>query len=225
MNKIIEALEFASDSYWGDPERFKFKATISTFTPTVELSDNSERIVKCTLSITLYGYIIPDIPQKDLNSIKKFSEKNKLTFTTEIVGGGTETFNANVNQTVKQKGGLASFIDSPNIVNKSITTIISSSVDTNTLIYINTSKALQATTVTIPDTAVFAGAFLTAPTGLPATSATSFSYFVNGQLVEPNAVTSFVDNGGNTCTLTVNTTNLGFTLQSTDEVVAIGKFA
>lgn len=84
LNKIMEALEYASDSYWGDPERFKFKATISTFTPTVELSDSADRIVKCTLSITLYGYIIPDIPQKDLNSIKKFSEKNKLTFNTEV---------------------------------------------------------------------------------------------------------------------------------------------
>ena len=30
LNKIMEALEYASDSYWGDPERFKFKATIST---------------------------------------------------------------------------------------------------------------------------------------------------------------------------------------------------
>ena len=31
MNKIIEALEFASDSYWGDPERFLFRAAISSF--------------------------------------------------------------------------------------------------------------------------------------------------------------------------------------------------
>ena len=98
-------------------------------------------------------------------------------------------------------------------------------MDTNTLIYLNTSKALQATTVTAPNTATFTGAFLAAPTGLPATSATSFSYYINGQLVEPNAITSFVDNGGGTCTLTVNTTNLGFTLVNTDEIVAIGKFA
>jgi len=97
-------------------------------------------------------------------------------------------------------------------------------VDTNTLIYLNTSKALQATTVTAPDKAVFSGSFLTAPAGLPATSATSFSYYINGQLVEPNAVISFIDLGNGTCALEINTTELGFTLQSTDEVVAIGKF-
>jgi hypothetical protein len=221
LNKIIEAVEYASDSYWGDPERFKFRATINTFTPTVELAESSERIVKCSLSITLYGYIIPDIVQKDLNSVKKFSSKSKVIFTLETVGGGTETFNANVNQTVKQKGGLANIIDSPNIVN---TTIISN-VSTNALIYANTSKAIQATTVTAPSTAVFAGAFLTAPAELPATSATSFSFYINGQLMEPNAITSFIDNGGGTCTLAVNTANLGFTLQPTDEIVAIGKFA
>ena len=221
LNKIMEALEFASDSYWGDPERFKFKATISTLTPTTELSDSTERIVKCALTITLYGYIIPDIPQKDLVNIRKFSNKNKLTFTLETVQGDKEQFNTTVTRANAQGGGLSSIIDSPNVVNN----ITQGGVDTNTLIYLNTSKAIQATTVSAPNGATFSGAFLTAPSGLPATSATSFSYYVNGQLIEPNAITTFIDNGNGTCTLTVNTTNLGFTLQSTDEVVAIGKFA
>jgi hypothetical protein len=221
LNKIMESLEFASDSYWGDPERFKFRATISTLTPTTELSDNTERVVKCALTITLYGYIIPDIPQKDLLNIRKFSNKNKLTFTLETVSGDQELFDVTAQQASTQKGGLSQIIDSPNIVNN----ITQGGVDTNTLIYLNTSKAIQAATVTPPSTAVFEGSFLAAPTGLPATSVTSFSYYVNGQLIEPNAITSFTDNGNGTCDLIVNTTNLGFTLQSNDEIVAIGKFA
>jgi hypothetical protein len=221
LNKIMEALEFASDSYWGDPERFKFKATISTLTPTTELSNDTDRIVKCVLSITLYGYIIPDIPQKDLVNIRKFSNKNKLTFTLETVQGDKEQFNTTVNRAQAQGGGLSTIIDSPNIVNN----ITQGGVDTNTLIYLNTSKAIQASAVNIPNEAVFTGTFLVAPTGLPATSVTSFSYYINGQLIEPNAITSFTDNGNGTCNLIVNTTNLGFTLQSTDEIVAIGKFA
>jgi hypothetical protein len=28
LNKIVEAINYASDSYWGDPERFKFKSSI-----------------------------------------------------------------------------------------------------------------------------------------------------------------------------------------------------
>jgi hypothetical protein len=221
LNKIMEALEFASDSYWGDPERFKFRATISTLTPTTELSDNTERIVKCALTITLYGYIIPDIPQKDLMNIRKFSNRNKLTFTLETVSGDQELFNVTTQQASTQGGGLSQIIDSPNIVNN-ITQ--GGGVDTNTLIYLNTNKALQATTVSAPNVATFPSTFLIAPTGLPPTNSNSFSFYVNGQLIEPNAITSFVEVSGNSV-LTVNTSNLGFVLQSTDEVVAIGKFA
>jgi hypothetical protein len=220
LNKIMEALEFASDSYWGDPERFKFRATISTLTPTTELSDNTERIVKCALSITLYGYIIPDIPQKDLMNIRKFSNKNKLTFTLETVSGDQELFDVTTQQASTQKGGLSQIIDSPNITN--ITT--GGSVDTATLIYLNTNKALQAVSTTI-NTALFNGAFLTAPSGLPATDTPSFTFYINGQLVEPNAIVNFVDNGNGTCEVFFDPNNLGFTLVGTDEIVAIGKFA
>ena len=85
LNKIIEAVEYASDAYWGDPERFKFKTNIDSFTSTVELSDNGERAVKSSFTLKMYGYIIPDTIQKDLNSIKKFSNRNKLTVFAETV--------------------------------------------------------------------------------------------------------------------------------------------
>jgi hypothetical protein len=90
LAKLIEMIEYTSDSYWGDPERFKFKAVIDSFATTTELSDNSERIVRSTFTIKMHGYIIPDIPQKDMNAIRKFSEKNKLIFGVET----TDTFNS-----------------------------------------------------------------------------------------------------------------------------------
>ena len=86
LNSIVEAIQYASDSYWGDPERFKFKTSIDSFAVTTELSDNSERVVRSSFSIKLNGHIIPNILQKDLNSIKKYSEKNKLIFTAETTG-------------------------------------------------------------------------------------------------------------------------------------------
>jgi hypothetical protein len=69
LNKIIEAIEYASDSYWGDPERFKFRAFIDQFTTATELTAGQDRMVKGTFTIRLRGYIIPDTLQKDLNSI------------------------------------------------------------------------------------------------------------------------------------------------------------
>jgi hypothetical protein len=85
LNKIIEAVEYASDAYWGDPERFKFKTNIDSFSSTVELSDNAERIVKSTFTLKMHGYIIPDTIQKDTSFIGKFSDRNKLVVTSEVV--------------------------------------------------------------------------------------------------------------------------------------------
>src|SRR6056300_1298656 len=83
QNRIVESIEYASDSYWGDPERFKFKANIDSFGFQTELSDNNERIVRSTFDLSLNGYIIPDVIQKDMNSQKKTYEASKLIFALE----------------------------------------------------------------------------------------------------------------------------------------------
>lgn len=85
LNQIIEAVQYASDAYWGDPERFKFKASIDSFPVTTELSDNGERSVRSAFSIKLFGYIIPDVVQKAETFVGKFSNRNKLIVTTETV--------------------------------------------------------------------------------------------------------------------------------------------
>ena len=85
LNKIIEAVQYASDAYWGDPERFKFRAHTDSFPITTELSDNGERSVKSAFSIKLFGYIIPDVIQKAETFVGKFSDRNKLVVTTEVV--------------------------------------------------------------------------------------------------------------------------------------------
>ena len=85
LNKIIEAVEYASDAYWGDPERFKFKTNIDSFASTIELSDTKERIVKSTFTLKMFGYIIPDTIQKGTSFVSKFSNRNKLVVTSEVV--------------------------------------------------------------------------------------------------------------------------------------------
>ena len=85
LNKVIEACEYASDAYWGNPERFQFRAFIDSFTTATELTVNKDRLVKGTFGIRLRGYIIPDTIQKDLASVKKYNSKAKVTITTEAV--------------------------------------------------------------------------------------------------------------------------------------------
>ena len=85
LNKIVEAIGYASDSYWGDPSRFQFRAMIDSFAIKTEISDNQERVVSSTFNIKLNGYIIPDILQKDITAIKKLPDRVKITFTSETI--------------------------------------------------------------------------------------------------------------------------------------------
>ena len=85
LNKVVEAIQYASDAYWGDPARFKFRAMIDSFTTNVEMSEGQERIAKSEFTIKLNGYIIPDTLQKDTNSIKKFYSKSNLEFISETI--------------------------------------------------------------------------------------------------------------------------------------------
>jgi hypothetical protein len=83
LNKIVEAIEYASDAYWGNPQRFQFKAMIDSFTTQTELRQGEERLIRSNFDIRLYGYIIPDTIQKDMNSIQKYNNKTKLIFSLE----------------------------------------------------------------------------------------------------------------------------------------------
>ena len=83
LNKIVEAINYASDTYWGDPQRYKFKASIDSFTTVTELPTGAERIVKSTFNIKMYGYVIPNTLQNNISSLQKYRNKAKLIFALE----------------------------------------------------------------------------------------------------------------------------------------------
>ena len=85
MNKLIEMINYTSDSYWGDKERFKFNAKIDTYTDTVELAQGSQRIVKSTFNLKLQGYLIPDSINKELaKKPQKYYSKSTVVFNGEL---------------------------------------------------------------------------------------------------------------------------------------------
>jgi hypothetical protein len=55
MNKIVEGINYSSDSYWGDPNRFKFRARIDSFTDNTTVNQGEERLIKTTFNIKIYG--------------------------------------------------------------------------------------------------------------------------------------------------------------------------
>ena len=83
LNKIVEAIQYASDSYWGNPERFKFRAMIDSFGFQAELNENDERVVRSTFTVKLNGYLIPNTIQKGTTAINKEYGKTSINFTLE----------------------------------------------------------------------------------------------------------------------------------------------
>ena len=208
MNKIIEAINYASDSYWGDPERFKFKASIDSYSTAIEVSDNTSRIIKGTFTIKLFGYIVPDTIQKDVTAIKKYNSKAQVII-------GLETVNSISEVKIPNKKLSPIFIDDQQLVVNYL--------DPAVLQYLNTNIQKLGTFVN-PTTVTFASGWLPAPSGLPATSLNNFSIFCNGVLIENAAIVSFTESGGTT-TLVIDPLALGYGFSAGDEVVAIGKFS
>jgi hypothetical protein len=211
MNKIIEAINYASDSYWGDPERFKFKTSIDSYSTAIEMSDTTNRIIKGTFTIKLFGYIVPDTVQKDVTAIKKYNSKSQIIIGLETVNGVSEFIS-----TSKKK--------SPVIIPSTPSGGGGGGggISTATLIYLNTNIQKLGTYIN-PTTITFASGWLASPIGLPSTSIDNFSIFCNGTLIEDAAIVSFTESGGIT-TLVINPSELGYNFDPNDEVIAIGKF-
>jgi len=71
-------------------------------------------------------------------------------------------------------------------------------------------------------TASFTATTASAPTGYTATSEDDFMFFVNGVIAEYDALT--VQQAGSSFLLKVNNDSIGYDLQTSDEIVAFGKF-
>jgi hypothetical protein len=210
LNKIVEAINYSSDTYWGEKDRFKFYATINSFDTPIEISDNSNRIAKSTFTLTIKGYVIPDNIQKQLTSIKKYNSKAQVIIGMEVVGGDKEFISS-----AKRKSSVS--LPGPSEGSSG------GGINNGVIVYLNTNiqklgNFVNQTTVTFPS------GWVTAPTNLPPTSIANFTFFANGALIEIAAIVSFTQNEG-VSTLVIDPSQLGYGFDSGDEIIAIGKFS
>lgn len=68
MNSIVEAINYAEGAYWGEPNKFTFKSKIDSYNPATEVSSGKDRATRCTFTLELQGFIIPNTIQKQLNN-------------------------------------------------------------------------------------------------------------------------------------------------------------
>jgi len=84
-NKIIEGINFASDSYWGNPSKFRFRAMIDNYTTSAEIVQGNDRIIKTEFQINLLGHIITDAVNAQAYNSSKFFSKSTIKFGVETV--------------------------------------------------------------------------------------------------------------------------------------------
>jgi hypothetical protein len=219
-NKLIEAIEFASDSYWGDFNRWHFRTKIDSFAVTNVIEQGQDRAARTNFSMTLNGYLVADSVNKEMANADMFYSPAQVVFgleTTNDLTAVDPALQMPANNTV----GSTSFIGDGNIIYN--TTISSAAL--GDLVYLNTNKPLKADTITVPNQALFLGASLAQPPNgsqLPATSINNFIFYINGQYV-PTSLVSFVSDVTG-IRIQFDTAQVGYVLETDDEVIAIGKF-
>jgi hypothetical protein len=218
MDKLIEQLNFASRSYWGDPNRFQFYSSIDSFEDSITYNIGENRAVRSNFTISLNGYLIPDSLNRKLASPTNVYGISQVVFGLETTGDETKT-----GQKVKTTNGksLAKTIVSDGI-NKTITQNIYLPIDAAVSAYILNNTQLVAT-YNSPTQVTFNKGWATAPSPLPANSLSNFVFFVNGVYVEPSSIVSFTDNF-TTSTLIIDSGSLGYSFESSDLVIGVGKF-
>lgn len=216
-NKIIEAFQYASNTYWGEEGRFQFRANIDSYTTSTEYSSGDDRTTRTNFEITLNGYIIPDTINRDISYPKKFLSKAQVIFNLETETSSDLLITNLGKKKTKNNVVFPTSVQKINYVNT--TNDVVSYLATNN---ISTATSLGSNTVTITNQTI-----LQAPPPLPATSKNNFSVVLNGQLVSPNFITQIAQVGSD-IVVTVDTAGAGYGNLSSQyqpsDFVLIGKF-
>jgi hypothetical protein len=216
MDKLIESINFASNTYWGDPSKFQFRTRIDSFSNQIILEQGSDRTIKSTFDMVLNGYIIPDSVNRELASINRTFSNTQILFGLEVANS-TQQQRVNIEKKNMRRLSSVMSADSINVLVQNITTIPQETLD-----YLNTNNQVSGL-ATSNTTVVFNKGWIIAPTGFPATSVDNFTFFCNGLLIEKQAIVSFTESGG-TSTLIIEPTMLDYPLGVNDEIIGIGKF-
>lgn len=222
MDKLIEALNFASRAYWGDPNRFLFNSSIETFTDSTIYQQGDDRAIRTNFDITLNGYLIPDTVNKKLANANKYYGISRVIFGLEATDSKIESYEVSAKSTKKQ----LSTIVAADSMNTTVTNVYSTTLGSEVSEYLNTNITKNATSITVPNKAVFNATSLRQPpagSNLPETSVSNFTFFINGQYVPNSLIT--INQVGSNVEVTFNTNQLGYTLETDDEVTGVGKWS
>lgn len=91
MNDLVQAIQFNTRDYWGSKKGFRFRTSVDSYSHTVELQADEDRIVKTEFDLKTHGYILPDTftkLEKHQMTTKKVMTPKKVVIGAEVVDTG-----------------------------------------------------------------------------------------------------------------------------------------
>jgi len=216
-NKIIEAVNYASDSYWGYPNKFKFRSSIDSYDTQTDVAQGTDRVTKTTFTIKLNGYIIPDSINAQLAGNRKFYSKSSIIFGMETTSNTAATTATQTNT----KKASTKFHDKPGIRIKLDSESVS--MTTAQINYVSLNTTAVASSISGTTTAVFNGKTLATPPSGFTLGQEGFAAYINNTYI-PNSQRT-VSQVSSNINVVFTTDDIGYLLNSTDEVILTGKFS
>jgi len=84
LNGIIEKINFATEDYWGDKKRYQFRVYANDYSTPIEVEDGDDRLVRCELSLTVMGYLLPDSFEDRKLTTQKMLTPRQVIVTSEV---------------------------------------------------------------------------------------------------------------------------------------------
>ena len=206
MNKIVEAFQYATDEYWGDKDKYKFRVRIDSFDNQTEVGQGSERIVRTSFTMAVNAYLLPSEFNNKPTTIKEYTPKKVVFgYEADLTGGGGGV-NPIKQKALNQYADVLDFLATRGSVSGSF---------------------VDADTVKINDVEV-----PKLPPSLEGNFDVDnwFKVYINGLFIPSTKYSYFVSSSANSVEFNFTTgseasdTELGYELESTDEFAFVGKF-
>ena len=207
LNKVIEYLTYTTD-YWGEKDKFKFRTQIADYNVINEVGENSERINRVEFTLNVKAYLLPEKFDGEATTKKSFSTKRVVVSTETDVTSGNG----------RLEGLLTT--PSPYYDNKDLVDFLSlNNSEVGTPIANNTITFSGIKCIKTPSTlsSIVSGNIVVGG------DTYDIKVYINGTRYYHTTHFS-VSISSNSLTINFNAANLGFAVDTNDEITITGKF-
>jgi hypothetical protein len=169
LNKVIESIQYAENSYWGDKNRYYFRVNANSFSTVNSYTVDEERTVTSKVTLTLHGYLIPDTINAFMSHEMNFVSKGTVKFNEGYISSTYSVpFAVKTKVLTQSQPGTSTIPPDYNIV----------------INYLNTNTTGQAEVVSTNLAYLRNKTILGAPPSLTPTSKLNFIVYVNGVTID-----------------------------------------